>query len=439
MRKILAPLIVLCSFLISSLPAKIQGDIEMRFLKNKLTVISKRTKTNNIVGIVCLIRVGSAFERAEENGISSLTQALLMKGTNKHSASELALALEREGIFMNTDASEDFVSVSVAATADQIDRALELLSEVLFEPSFPADELEKERRNAIAQINLVEDDKFYLSFRNLREILYEGHPYSQPTEGRPESLLIITKAQIEQFHNRFYQPENMTLAIVGNVPRDELNKCVNRHFGSRVSQEVNLFISTKTFNPVLRTREIKKPLEQGFLTMGYIGAPMNHKDYPALRVACAILGEGMASRFFTQLRDQRGLAYAVGGFYQSLRLHGAVIGYIGTRPETLEVSNRAMRHIFEDLAENPIHEDELNRAKNYLIGKYLIAHQTNLKKANYLAWFHCFGLGVEFDEKYPELIMGVKIKDVRRVARKYFKMPAIVTLSPESKSQNKSE
>lgn len=428
-----------CMFSISALPAKTQGDVEMKFLKNKLAVISKRTRANNILGIVCLIRVGSAFERTEENGISSLIQSLLMKGTKKHSAAELALALEREGILMDSDASEDFVSVSVEATADQIDRALELLAEVLFEPTFPAEELEKERRNAIARINLMEDDKFNLTFRNLREILYEGHPYSQPTEGRPESLVIITKPQIEQFHERFYQPENMTLSIVGDVPRAELNKCINRHFGSRASKEVNLFISTKTFNPVLRTREIKKPLGQGFLTMGYIGVPMNHKDYPALRVACALLGEGMASRLFTQLRDQRGLAYAVGGFYQSLRLHGAVIGYIGTRPETLEVSDRAMRRIFEDLAENPINDDELNRAKNFLVGKYLIAHQTNLKKANYLAWFHVFGLGIEFDEKYPELIMGVKTKDVRRVARKYFKMPAIVTLSPENKTQNKSE
>jgi predicted Zn-dependent peptidase len=125
----------------------------------------------------------------------------------------------------------------------------------------------------------------------------------------------------------------------------------------------------------------------------------------------------------------------VGSFYFNLKIHGAVIGYIGTRPETLSDARSGMLKMFEGLAEKPIAPGELERARNFIIGKFLVAHQTNLKKAFYPAWFELYGLGVGFDDKYPELIRSVTEKDVRRVARKYFRDPSIVTLVPQNPSQ----
>lgn len=410
--------------------ASVRGEVRMEYLKNGLTVIHKKETATNILGVVCIIRAGSAYEMSYENGITSLVQALLMKGTEHYTAAQLALALEREGIIMETDASEDYATLTAEATVDQLDRVLELMAEILFKPTFPENEVEKERRNAIANIHLEEDDKFYLTMRRLRELLYEGDPYSKPPEGTPETLAAIKRQQLVDFHSRYFQPENMIVSIVGNVEYDEVKKCLMRHFGSHPSQNVNLFTTTKTIKPTLRLADIEKPLEQGFIMIGYNGVPMSDKDYPALRVACALLGEGMASRLFVQLRDQRGLAYAVGSFYQNLKLKGSIMGYIGTRPETLLPSEKAMRGIFEELEEKKIPEDEIARAKNFIVGKYLIAHQTNLRRAFYLAWFHAYGMGLDYDEKYPALIMAVTGRDVRRVARKYLKSPAIVTLSP---------
>jgi len=412
-------------------------ETRMEYLENGLTLLTRRTKSSSILGVICLIRTGSYYELSEQNGITSLVQSLLMKGTERYSSAELALALESEGIAMNVDASEDYASVSAEATVDQLDKVLDLMSDVLFHPVFPPEELDKERRNAIAYIHLQEDDKFSLAFKNLREILFEGHPYSQDPEGKPETLARITRPQILEFHERFYKPPNMILAIVGDVSHARLKKSVKRFFGSGVLEPFEIVSSDKTINPSPKSRELKKPLEQGFITMGYIGVPMNHKDYPALRVASALLGEGMASRFFSDLRDKQGLAYAVGSFYMNLKFQGSIVGYIGTRPETISQARSGMQQMFMKLSENPIPEQEMERARNFIIGKFLINHQTNLKKAFYLAWFQLYGMGWAFDDQYPDMIRSVKEKDVRRVARKYFRSPSIVNLVPEKSPDNK--
>ena len=157
----------------------------MEVMNNGLTLIYQRIRVNQIMGVVCLVRTGSAYEASDKNGITNLIQALLMKGTKSYKASQIALSLESEGINMNTDASEDYASLSALATVDQLDMVLKYMSEILFYPTFPPGEVEKERRNIIAHINLQEDDKFELSFKNLRQLLFEGHPYSAPPEGTP--------------------------------------------------------------------------------------------------------------------------------------------------------------------------------------------------------------------------------------------------------------
>lgn len=406
------------------------GEADMEYLKNGLPVIHKRTGGNSIVGIVCLVRTGSSFERPGENGITSLVQSLLLKGTRKYSASELALALEREGIVMNVDASEDYAAVSCMATVDQLDTALDLMSEVLFHPSFEESEIEKEKQNAIAHIHLSEDNKFYLTFKHLRGLLFQGHPYALHPDGTPETIDRIDRSMIVDFHKTYYQPQNMILSVVGDVSRADLMKCARRHFGKKKASPVQLFSFDKKIVHRSKTEIVRKPIEQGFIAIAFPGVPMNEEDFPALRLASVLLGEGMSSRFFIHLRDRQGLAYSVGCLYLNLRNQGAVVGYIGTRPDSLKNARLRMRELFETLSEEKISDEEMDRAKNYLIGKYLVAHQKNIRKAFYLAWFQFLGLGLEFDEKYPELIRSVTSKDVRRVARKYFRSPCIVTLQP---------
>jgi zinc protease len=407
------------------------GEASMEYLKNGMPCIFKRTKASRVIGVVCLVKTGAFYERPEQNGITSLVQSLLMKGSKKHTASELAIALESEGISMNTNGSEDYATLTAVATVDQLDIVLKLMSEILFQPEFLPEEIEKERENAIAFLRLRDDDKFHLTFNELRKILFKGHPYALPPEGCLETLSMINRFQIVEYHHQFYQPQNMILSLVGDIPPSIMKKSVNRYFGKIVAQDRTVMSFKHKLRPNPDSMIIKKTVEQGFISMGFTAVPMSHKDYAALRVACALLGEGMASRLFTRLRERQGLAYSVGSFVLNLKEAGAVIAYIGTRPDSIENATKRMKKIFKDLAKEHISRDELDRARNYIIGKYLIDHQTNIKKAFYLAWFEFFGLGYKFDSEYPEHIRSVTVRDIRRIARKYFKMPALVILTPE--------
>ena len=402
-----------------------------------MKLITKRSHTSKVLGVVCMIRTGSIYEPASKSGLAGLVQSLLLKGTEDKNAAELALALEKEGISLNTDVSEDYVTVTAAAMQDQLPELLSLMREVIFHPTFPPDEIEKEKKNAIASIYLREDSKFHLVYKKLRSIMFEGSNYSRLPEGTPETIMSITREDITSFHEQFYQPTNMILSIVGNIPTDEIREEADRHFADVPVKVVEFIVSSKSKPPLPRREVIEKEVEQGFIVMGFHGIPMTDEDYPSLRLASTIMGEGMSSRLFTHLRDKQGLAYAVGSLYLNLAKKGALLGYIGTRPESIENARTRMYNLFRDLEAQPIPEDELERAKNYLVGNFLIAHQTNIKKAFYLAWFDFLGLGVEFDEKYPSIIEAVKEDEVRSAARQYLRTPCIVTLQPESKSKEK--
>ncbi|HPB31709.1 MAG TPA: pitrilysin family protein [Candidatus Sumerlaeota bacterium] len=422
-------LFMLAAFGLLSYPC-LSGGVRVEYIPNGLKLIHRQTTANKILGVVCMVRTGSYYETDDISGISSLLQTLLLKGTASRSAADIALALENEGINMDTDASEDYVMISAVAMNDQLDTVMQLMSEVLFEPSFPFEEVEKEKKNAIAAIHLREDDKFNLAMKKMRALIYEGNPYARHPEGTPETIAQLSRERIADFHDQFYQPQNMILSIVGDVDHSNVQAVAQKYFGSREPRVVQVATSYQKPAMQRRAETIFKPVEQGVIVIGHVGVPMDHKDFPALRVTSAVLGEGMSSRFFSELRDRQGLAYAVGSFCMTQNRAGVLAGYIGTRPESIDDARTGMLDLFDKLENDPLPEEELERARNYIIGKFLIGHETNLKKAFYLAWFEQMGLGAAFDEKYPELIKSVKVKDVRRIARKYFRAPVTVTLRP---------
>jgi zinc protease len=145
-----------------------------------------------------------------------------------------------------------------------------------------------------------------------------------------------------------------------------------------------------------------------------------------------VLGEGMSSRVFQQLRDEQGLAYATGSSLVPHRDGGHIMGYIGTKPESLEQAREGMFQIFERIKSEPVEAEELQRARNYIVGKFLIDHQTNYKRAFYLGHYETLGMGIEMDEGLPLLIQAVTAEQVMEVAQRYIGEPTVVELVPGS-------
>jgi zinc protease len=410
--------------------AESRGDVTMKLLDNGLRVLFKRNPNNNILAMSCFVDIGSLYENESERGITNFVQKALTKGTRWRTAEQIAEDTESIGGVLGADAAEDWASVNTVTTVEDIDRALDILTDVVFHASFPMAEVEKERKMILAEMRLRDDNQFYFTYRNFKEALYQGHPYAFPVEGEPKSVQHITREQLVDFHDKFWVPSNMILSVVGNVSEEALLGKVAKYFAGKRQEQPMKVTVRKEFKNHPQTVTLEKDVEQGFIVMGYVTADVKDKDYPALKVLSAILGEGMSSRFYAHLRDQQGLAYVVGSAMPTRKLQGHLIGYIGTKPETLDLAREAMLKEFALVLEERLTDEELERAKRFIIGNYLLDHETNVRQAYYLGWFETIGAGWQFDQEYPRLVEKVTRQDVLDAARHYLSAPTVVLLKP---------
>jgi zinc protease len=169
-----------------------------------------------------------------------------------------------------------------------------------------------------------------------------------------------------------------------------------------------------------------------WLIVGYPAPPVASPDYPAMKVLNAILGGGMSSRLFSELRDKRALAYSTGSFYPSRAEESHLVTYIIALPDNAEAARQGILEIIKEIQERGVPQEELERAKSYVIGNYRIEHETTERRAWYLGWYETLGVGYQMDAYYPQLIQAVTAEDIQRVAQKYLQQYVLSLVGPGS-------
>jgi zinc protease len=182
--------------------------------------------------------------------------------------------------------------------------------------------------------------------------------------------------------------------------------------------------------PVRPRQHETAPTQQAHVLLGYLAPPVDAPDHVALKVANGALGGGMSSRLFRTLRDEEGLAYSVGSAYPTRRGASRVVLHIGTAPQNVAAAEAGLRREVERLAGEPVPEDELERAKAYLSGSFVLDRRTNGRQSFYLAFYEAMGVGAEYVMRYPSLLEAVEATDVLRVARRHLVEPAVVVVGP---------
>jgi len=410
----------------------------MRSLPNGARLIVKRNPSNRILAVHCFFRVGAYFERKEENGITNFVCHAILKGTKTRTALEIAETMEAIGGEIDAAASEDFAEVSTISTVEDQDVALDVLSDVITNPTFPPDEVEKERTVILAAIRQQDDSSFQYTYRHFRALLYEGHPYAMSVLGTSQTVRAITPAQIAAFHRDNFAASDMLVVVVGDVDADRMAAKLGRAFAGLPARHKERLSVSVQFRPRLRTKVLNKEIEQAFVILGFTTDRATSSDYVPLKVAGSILGTGasVSSRLFVRLRDRRGLAYAVGSSMPPASDKTHFFAYIGTKPESVDEAREGLLEVVRGLAAEPIPDEELERAKNHLIGQFRIAHQRNSNQAHFLGIYEMVGLGARFDEQYPELLKKVTADQVRAVAKKYLMgPPTVAILRPPQKEK----
>ncbi|MGD1851895.1 MAG: M16 family metallopeptidase [Cyanophyceae cyanobacterium] len=414
--------------------------LQRRTLPNGLTVIAIENPAAEIVAARMFVRAGGLREAQEQAGVAHLCAATLTKGTTRLSSLEIAEQVESVGASLGADASSDYFLVSLKTVRQDFDGILALAGEVLRSPSFPAEQIDLERKSTIQAIRSQREQPFSLAFQKLQEITYgDRHPYGRSTLGTEDSLASLTSEDLHAFHRAFFRPDNTVVSVSGCLPAEDAIARIESVLGDwtapqgEISSPVLPAIAT-TPHPTMVSQET----QQSIIILGYLTAALEAdnkdskhlRDYGALKLASTYLGNGLSSRLFVELREKRGLAYDVSAFYPT-RLERSMFGaYIGTAPDNTAIALDGLRAEVDRLTAEPLAEESLQVSKNKLLGQYALGKQTNSQLAQLYGWYDVLGLGVGFDQEFQQLISEITIDDVQRVAQTYLAAPYVSLVGP---------
>lgn len=395
-------------------------------LDNGATLLISPNDLNDIVAISIYAKGGEFVEKVP--GTAILASAVMMKGTQKYSSLELSQILEEKGIKIEPTSSSDTFMISVLTTKSQLPTTLELLDEVVNRAVFDDYEIEKTRTAKLNSIKKSRDVPMSLALEEYKSLIFENSVYSNGPKIFEKTLPKVQKEDILAYYNTIFNPKNMVISVNGNVNKSDIvNQITNIFSGTGDVKNIAEFdynnYASKIYPLTTPKKSVKniKDLKAAWLILGWQTTGFqNPKDTATLEVIDAILGSGMSSRLFKNVRDQEGLAYQLGSSFSPKILKGSFTLFIGTNPKTLSLAQKMLLVEISKLKTEFVSDKELQEAKDKIIGNYIISQETNLEKASAVGWFETSGRGFDFKDKYEKSINSVTASDIIEVANKYF-------------------
>jgi len=391
---------------------------ERHRLSGGIVVLARPLTTNDIVAVRAFAPMGTLYESDAEAGVSHLMQNALVRGTERRSAHELQEALAELGADLDSGSGRHLGSVSLQATTATWERALELFLEVLTVPAFPEQEVATEVELALGAIDAREDQPLARATDLFREQMFADHPLHKPVLGYRETVRALDRDSVVAAARRFYRPSPPVLAVAGRFDPERLVDRLERAFGEAPIQPSPE--PPGPAHPRGGSSRLELDREAAYLVHGFPAPDARHGDYPAARVLEAILGGSMSSRLFIELREKRSLAYQVSSYYDDQPGGGHVAAYIVTDPGRVDEAAVGLEREFRRFVDEPVSADELDAARRYLRGTYLIAAETNMAQAGRLARYEVDGLGHDYGDRWLAAIEEVTADDVRALARRCF-------------------
>ncbi|RMH06052.1 MAG: insulinase family protein [Aquificota bacterium] len=393
-------------------------------LENGVKLIIKETKGKGIVAGTVFIRSGTHGE--EKRGLTNLTALLLTKGTKRYSAYEIASAFEDYGGGIGSLASDDYVEISFSTKTEGLRRGLEVIKSMLIEPLFSEEDLQREKQNQIKAIQSKRERGYELAMEALRSITYKGTNYEVSPLGREEEVASISRQDVIKRWQEILKGKNVVVSLVGDFKEEEVLPYLKEVFSSIPAGEYEIKQKEVGVKENIVQR-IKREGTQATVLCAFDGPPFKSEEYFAFKVFDAVLGDGMTSKLFRELREEKGYAYAVYSMYPTRLSNPRLIAYIGTSPEKKEDALRDMVSLVKNAS---ITLEDVEVAKSKIIGSFLLAHQTRARQAWYLGFFEVMGFGWKMDEEYPERIKKVSYEDVLKVKERYVNFHHCVVVEP---------
>ncbi len=374
-----------------------------------------------LVTVRAIVRGGALAETAETAGVSKLMVRLLTKGTKKRSAEQIASEIENLGGNLDANSGNNSFTVAIEVLQPDLDKALELLSDILLNPSFPQEELEQEKRQQLAEIKLQEDKPTTLAMKALKADLFGSHPYGLDALGSPDTLGKMTKSDLENFHRSLLGQDRIVLAIGGSFKVEEARKSFAAHFpaSALTPSPVALYEKDPEFKASGQTLELTTQKQQAIVVIGYPGVDMNSPDRVALELIDDALSD-LASRLFIRIRERQSLAYFVGTQQVVGLKRGMFVYYAGTAPGKDEKVRSEILDEIQLMVTKGLGKDEIERARAKLLGQRLLQDQSAAATVYKAGLSLLYGEDLDFENRLNERIRNITLEEVNAVSKTYF-------------------
>jgi len=384
---------------------------------NGVRLITERMDHVRSVSLGVWLTRGSRHEPSEHGGIAHFVEHMLFKGTEGRSAQDIAQEIDSLGGHLDAFTSKEYAGYYVKVLDQHLPPALDVLSDLVLHPAFAADDVEREKKVVLEEIKMVEDTPDDLVHELFTQSFWGGHPLGQPILGTPASVEGLTSRALREYFDAAYNAGNLLIVAVGNVDHDGLRDLLAPTFGRLPAAAAAGAEQPPSFIPHVQVRA--KELEQSHICLGTSSYHQSHEHRYAAYVLNTMLGGSMSSRLFQNVREKRGLAYAVFSNLSAYRDAGSLTVYAGCANdavrELLEVVVQELRGMKHELP-----AEELRRAKDHLKGSLMLSLESTSSRMSNLARQEIY-----FDRQFSldetlEGIEQVSADDVMRVSRELF-------------------
>ena len=392
-------------------------SFESTTLKNGISLIHRNNNNTPRITINTFINGGNRIENIA--GTSDITTRLLLKGTKNRSAEQIAVELDANAIDMDIDVKQDYSRIKTTCLNDDIDLAIEILSDVIQNPTF--EQFDKEVKLLNGELNIELDSPRAKATDQLIRAMYPDHPYGVVASKMLEHLFEIKPDDVKHYFHDAYKTDNINISCVGDFDMATIK--------TKLEDKLNLissesYICKELTLPELKENKLvtsnKEDASQAQVIRGWFGPPVHNEDFVKLTVLNNILGAaGLSSRLFIELRDKKGLAYSVRSSLELLRYVSNFSVYIGTEPKNINVAIKGFDEEIEKLINEPVKDAELEAAKRNILGKRAVFHETNAQQCFYLGLYEVLKAGADYDDKIPQMIKDTTKEDIQYVAQKY--------------------
>ena len=387
-------------------------------LANGLKVIVRPDRRSPIVSISAAMLAGLSAERPESNGVSNITSRMLLKGTKTRSEADIKGAVDRLGGNISNFSGYNSIGINLVVLKQDLDFALELLYDILNNPVFPEEELEKEKALVLAEIKEEDDDIFQRAANELRVMLFKGSQYSMRTIGESGTVSAMSRGDVNAFYNAYCSANNATISVSGDVDPEAVIKKMDERFRNFRTGQAPAVTARKEKNGERAFRDLTMNKDQSVVLIGFETVDNKDPDRFALEVISSILS-GSSGRLYHTLRGDMSLAYTLGCFDRQMNDTGYFVVYVATTREKIREAKKAILDEIDAIRAKPVSMEDLELAKRELITGLKVDMQLNQFLSYTSALDELYGLGYNNVYRHEKEIENVTRDDVLRAAQKH--------------------